>query len=388
MSSRQLGDLLTSRTSGPARSESQWSELVASAIRERVAAVLAQVVSERDDVPENARQELAGARYHTGACNLLLYRELARVLEPSGIHDGTTPPILLKGGALASTVYEDITLRPMSDLDLLIRRAELEAWKARLVRLGYEPVSPEMARGIAEAVHYQLAYRGGAGGDVVIELHWNLVAGNADWRAPDVDWFWRQSEPWPGIEELNCTGALQLTPLANVLYLSAHAMLQHGGARARLVWLYDIHQVVTRSADSIDWQDVIAKAGDFRWDAAVARALARCQELFGTVVPETIVDELGRGASVEASAHVQAKASVESSRAALVWREFLCLRATGRLRLLLAILFPTPAYMKWRYPNAHAVWPLAYLYRWGGVAREGIAHAFRVLTSALSFVFL
>lgn len=388
MSSRQLGALLTSRTSEPARSESQWNELVASAVRERVAAALAHVVLEDDDVPENARRELASALYNTGACNLLLYRELARVLEESATHDETSAPILLKGGALASTVYADIALRPMSDLDLLIRRDELPAWKDCLSRLGYQPASPEMAKGLAEAVHYQLAYRGGPDGDVVIELHWNLVAGDADWRAPDVDWFWHQSVPWPGIEDLGCPGTLQLTPLANVLYLSAHAMLQHGGARARLVWLYDIHLVVERSADSIDWRHVIDQARDFRWDAAVARALERCHELFGTVVPETVVDELSRGASAEASAHVQAKANIEASRASLVWREFLCLRATGRLQLLVAILFPTPAYMKWRYPNAGAVWPLAYPYRWGGVALEGTAHAFRVLTTALSFVSL
>ncbi len=388
MSSRQLGALLTSRTSGPVRSASQWNELVASAVRERVAAALAHVVLEDDDVPDNARRELARALYNTGACNLLLYRELARVLEESATDDGTTAPILLKGAALASTVYEDIALRPMCDLDLLIRRAELPAWKDCLHRLGYEPSSPEMAKGLAEAVHYQLAYRGGPDGDVVIELHWNLVAGDADWRAPDVDWFWRQSEPWPGIEDLGCPGALQLTPLANVLYLSAHAMLQHGGARARLVWLYDIHQVVARSADAMNWQDVIDKARAFRWDAAVARALERCHELFKTVVPESVVDELRRSACPEAEAHVHAKANIEPSRAALVWREFLCLQPAGRLRLLLAILFPAPAYMKWRYPNAGAAWPLAYLYRWGGVAREGTAYALRVLTTALSFVSL
>ena len=69
-----------------------------------------------------------------------------------------------------------------------------------------------------------------------------------------------------------------------------------------------------------------------------------------------------------------------------MWREFLCLDTTGRLRLLLAILFPAPAYVKWRYPNAGTMWPLAYVYRWGVVAREGTAYALRVLTTALSFV--
>lgn len=388
MSSQQLGALLTSRTSEPARSKLQWNELVASAVRERVAAALAHVVRDDDNVPTNARRELTRELYNTGACNLLLYRELARVLEANETNTETTAPIVLKGGALASTLYDDIALRPMSDLDLLVRKPELPAWKDCLVRLGYEPVSPEMAKGLAEAVHYHLAFRGGLDGDVVIELHWNLVAGDADWRAPDVDWFWRQTELWPGIEDLGCPAALQLTPLASVLYLSAHAMLQHGGARARLLWFYDIHLLVERSRNAIHWRDVIDKARDFRWDAAVARALERCHELFGTAVPETVVDELKRAATPEAEAHVHGKANIEASRAELVWREFLCLDTTGRLRLLLAIMFPAPAYVKWRYPSAGAMWPLAYIYRWGVIAREGTAYALRVLTTAVSFVSL
>ena len=386
MSSQLLGALLTSRTSVSTRSPSEWNKLVATAVRERVAAALARAVKDDDNVPTTARRELERELYNTGACNILLYRELARVLEANKTNRATTAPIVLKGGALASTLYDDIALRPMSDLDLLIRKPELPAWKDCLVRLGYRPVSPEMAKGLAEAVHYQLAYRGGLDGDVVIELHWNLVAGDFDWRAPDIDWFWQQTEPWPGIEDLACPAALQLTPLANVLYLSAHAMLQHGGARTRLVWLYDIHQLVERSADAIHWQDVIDKAREFQWDAAVARALERCHEFFETAVPETVVCELSQGATPEAEAHVHRKAEIEVSRAEFVWREFLCLDTTARLRLLLAILFPAPVYMKWRYPNAGALWPLAYVYRWGVVAREGTAYALRVLTTALFFV--
>lgn len=388
MSSRELGALLAAPTTSLSElvgSPACWDELVATAIRERVAPILAHRICRDGPLPPDARRELVRERYHTGAHNLLLYRELARVLRVS---PGTSPPILLKGGALASTAYEDISLRPMSDLDLLVPRHDLSSWKNCLIELGYEVLSPEMAPGLAEAVHYQLAFRGGPGRDVVIEIHWNLVAGDADWRAPDIEWFWQQSEPWPGIEELECPAALQLTVPASVLYLSAHAMLQHGGAHARLLWLYDIHRLIACSADAIRWSAIVAKARELQWDAAVAAALHRCRELFETAVPESVVLELEDAANPRAVAHVDDKFAVERSRADYVWQELLCLDVTGRIRLVSAILFPHPTYVKWRYPRFGALWPLAYIYRWSVVVREGVASAFRMLTTAFPYVCL
>lgn len=392
MSSRQLGALLAPRTplsTAVVASPRDWDVLVASAVRERVAGALSSAVRDNADVPANARQELARELYRTGAFNVLLYRELARVLRANPT---TSSPVVLKGGALAATVYDDIAHRPMSDLDLLVRRDDIAAWRDCLLQLDYELVSPEMAGGLAETLHYQLAFRGGPHRDVVIELHWNLVAGEGDWRTPDVGWFWQQTRDWPGVVDLSCPPALQLTTLAAILYGCAHAMLQHGDARTRLVWLLDIHRLVTTrpeaSASGLDWRELVEQAQRFRWDAAVARALEQCVELFATPVPAPILAELNRSASSRSLAHVVDKARVESSRAELVLRELGCLDASSRRHLLRAILLPTPEYVKWRYPRAGSLWPLAYLYRWGVVACEGLAHAVRVLTRALSFVFL
>ena len=73
---------------------------------ERVAAALARVVEDDDNVPTTARRALERELYNTGACNILLYRELARVLQANKTNGRTTAPIVLKGGALASTLYD------------------------------------------------------------------------------------------------------------------------------------------------------------------------------------------------------------------------------------------------------------------------------------------
>ena len=124
MPSRKLGALLappSAVSDVPDVSPGEWEALVQSAVRERVAGALASAVRDGANVPANARRELFRELYRTGASNLLLYRELARVLHANPT---SSDPVVLKGAALATSVYDDIAHRPMSDLDLLVRRAD------------------------------------------------------------------------------------------------------------------------------------------------------------------------------------------------------------------------------------------------------------------------
>ena len=226
-------------------------------------------------------------------------------------------------------------------------------------------------------MHYHVAFRGGPHRDTVIELHWSLISGDGDWRAPDIDWFWHQTEPWHSPEASASREASQLTPTAQLLYLSAHAMLQHGSAATRLLWLYDIHRVVERDGARLSWPEIVERARALEWDTAVAEALERCASLFGTALPDFVLPELRRAVTARTARHVASKANRETSRAELVWRELLCLDAAARARLMLAILFPRPAYLKWRYPRARWLWPLAYAYRWAVVAWEGTTSVLR-----------
>ena len=345
-----------------------WDALTDLAIRERVAPLLSQRLEARNDVPDLARQKLRAELYHTGAFNIVLYRELARLLE-----DAPGRVVVLKGAALASSIYDDPALRPMCDIDVLVRREDLALWTSHVTDLGYERASPEMARGLSKAVHYHVAFRGGPHGETVIELHWSLIAGDSDWRTPDIDWFWSQTEPWHPPEASAGHEALQLTPAARLLYLSAHAMLQHGSAATRLLWLYDIHRVVEQGVARLSWPEIVSRARTLEWDSAVAEALERAEGLFRTPVPPGMSEALRTSAAARSRAHVAEKADSRTRRAELVLRELECLDWFGRIRLCLAIVFPSPTYLKWRYPKTGRLWPLAYFYRWSVVAARAVS---------------
>ncbi len=76
-------------------------------------------------IPDETRQSLALAYYSTAAHNALLFRELERILAALAA-GAEIPVIVLKGAALAQTVYPDPALRPMGDLDLLVHALTIE----------------------------------------------------------------------------------------------------------------------------------------------------------------------------------------------------------------------------------------------------------------------
>ena len=223
-----------------------WAELVKKAGEQGVAPVLHWKLNESKDLdllPAGSVEKLseAGKRltadyYRSAAQNQLLYAELGRIL--GALRSAGVACILLKGAALGTSVYPDPALRPMNDLDLLVNRSALEMGVDAIRELGYTVEFPEhlgMAGWVDEALNHHIHLVGGPTQKLVVELHWSLVAGEADWRSPDLEWFWRESMPVvipnTGDREAAMHAGNQaqiLSPTATLLYQAAHLVLQHG----------------------------------------------------------------------------------------------------------------------------------------------------------------
>jgi len=334
---------------------------------------------------EAARERCAQAYYRTVARNTLLYQELASILE--ALSDAEIPVVVLKGAALASTLYPSIGLRPMGDIDLLVPQARLPEALACLKALGYSELIPAMAPGLNRIVGRHVGLDGGRDIPLHVEVHWTLAAGEHDRHAPSMAWFWRQTEEWKlegggwkGESILRSPSSVfQLTPTAHLLYLAAHLALQHGVAQAQPIWFYDLDLLVRRQGDRLDWDELLRRAQEFRWAAALHAALQGAQDRFGTPLPQGFLDALAEASDHRAVHLVERKADPLQTRALRVWNVMSALDWQGRLRLALAIAFPTPAYMRWRYkPRPRWLWPLCYPLRWLDILRQGLSTALRL----------
>ena len=85
--------------------------------------------------PQEVMDQLRAAYHGNLARNMYLYAELRRILE--ALREKDVEVIFLKGAALAKTVYGDIGLRQMSDIDILAKKEDLPKAVELLFHMGY-----------------------------------------------------------------------------------------------------------------------------------------------------------------------------------------------------------------------------------------------------------
>jgi hypothetical protein len=284
--------------------------------------------------------------------------------------------ILLKGAALAPALYEDLGTRPMSDLDLLARQEEIDRASGVLQQLGYREHYPPqlgMPRGVNQAIAHERHLRGGPGGELAIELHWNIIAGAGDRRAPPPQWPWDERIPFESAHIRDQAGkplrSWSLSPTASLLYAAAHLMLQHG-SQARLLWNYDLHLILTHSGEAIRWAELPLIAGELHWADALSLALQDTQARFATPLPEGVIESLAHYSDPAARRIIALRAAEEDELKAIMLLSPQVYSLPTRIRLALAAAFPSPAYMRWRYrPRPSWAWPLYYFVRAAKIAR-------------------
>lgn len=311
-------------------------------------------------MPLEIRAALQRGSYAATARSALLHAALEQII--NGLHENG-PLVLLKGAALGTTLYARPALRPMLDLDLLVPRRAVPRAIQALQPLGY-CVTPEIAPGIHQQIEHHEHLQGGPHGAIGLDLHWNLVAGDADWRTPPIDWFWHNTEPWtPRHHAAPLPWVLQLNSTATLLYVSAHLMLQHCGAQGRLIWFYDLHLLLTERGATIDWDEFVQRAHDFGWAAAALAALHGARAYFDSPVPDNVLAALHAALDPRSTAFVQRKANAALTHSE--WLNMLALQPAVRRRVLRRVLVPSLAYMRWRYqPRRRWLVVVCYVWHW------------------------
>jgi hypothetical protein len=264
----------------------------------------------------------------------------------------------------------------MCDLDLLVRRDSVEESVERLSELGYRQALTDVAAGHRERTAFTTYLAGGPKNSVAVEIHWGLVAGRDDRRSPqNLDWFWKQTEPVTvdiesGAQFRHPETFVHLTPTAHLLYLAAHLVLQHGGAR--LLWYFDIHRLVSQSGHLLDWEEIQKQARELGWTAALHAALGGVHERFRTSLPNEILE------SAEAERSFSQPVGGAKPYDEAAWDELADLTWPARLRFLWDHFFPRREYVQWRYrPKPGWLWPLCYPYRWSVFTFGGLRLAVR-----------
>ncbi len=372
MDNQTLSQIITNRLTAvnfDSFSDEDWNHLASRAHSEGVAPLVYWTFSKAgrlSSIPQETRNFLRVAYASVYMQNQAMFKELETLAHL--FHEADIPVVVLKGACFALTIYPDIGLRPMGDLDLLVPASKLDEAVQIAETLGYAETLPEASPGLKELLSHHICLQKNSPQMVVLEIHDRLIGEDAFSYAVPVDWFWEQIEPLdvpPTTTRFQTL--LMLTPTAQILYAASHAMLQHGGDQAPLRWFCDLDRLIRQYHERIDWTLLLSQAKIFEWGSALEAALAQAGAYFDTPIPPHVRAAMA-GQSDRHRDLVALKQSRPATHILLELQRLSSLNWYGRFRLVLALAFPTPAYMRWRY-QLKSSWLLLiyYPFRWWGI---------------------
>ncbi len=235
-----------------AQAVARWDGLIGQAEAEGMAPLLAAHLQQAGlTLPESVARALQAVvlrqrHAHQGRDQAL--QEILTTYQAAGI-----PVVLLKGAALARSVYPQPWLRPMRDLDLLVRTADAHRAQALLATCGFQQ-PPTPSAGMPDGHHHLASViRTTEGVTVSIEIHHAL-----DLYAP--------GRPLSTFDDLaptlrplrvHDTTAYMLGDADQLWHVYRHAFGDSlTGQRWRLIWVADMVSLVEAGLERIDWAQV------------------------------------------------------------------------------------------------------------------------------------
>jgi hypothetical protein len=267
------------------------------------------------------------------ARELLRQRELVAVL--AALADEGVWPILLKGAALAYSIYESPSLRPRLDTDLIIPRDRVERTRRVMGALGYH--APLQCDGELLFCQFPLERTDEYGLTHAFDVHWRISTQSMFAGILPFDALSARARPVPAL------GPHARVPCAADALLLAciHPAMHHRNA-LRLLWLFDIHLLASRLTAG-DWQAFVDCAIAGRVSAVCEFQLRAAREVLNSPVPGNVIGRLRYDARDEPSAEylepdrTWIHEHLASLRGLTRWRD--------RVRLLREVAFPAPAYV-------------------------------------------
>jgi hypothetical protein len=235
----------------------------------------------RSGVQDPDLPRLKGIHRLTWSRNQLLLNRTAPAigaLERAGI-----PTLVLKGAALALHDYDDLGLRPMADVDLLVPYGQVPDAIGVLDAMGYQGQRVTVAH---QRDHHGRPSEEPGGGR--IDLHWQL---NTALGRPGPPQRWCD-EFWAASVELEVAGQAtrRLDPADQLLHVCVHGAGWDSGARLR--WVADATTIVARAGPRLDWDRLVDQAVDRRVVLALRETLGYVAETFEVAVPDGVLRRL------------------------------------------------------------------------------------------------
>ncbi len=223
-----------------------WEEVLESAFWHGIAPLLYHNLKgfqESPFIPQEVMDRLKKAYYRNMARNMYLYAELSRILQE--FRKEGVEVIVLKGAALAGTVYGDIALRPFADLDLLVRKEVLPYAEGIMSALNYCTSAYNKSQEWYKKNHYHLSPYLHSDKSTTVEIHWHITG--QPFHINIDDW-WRRAK----VVKISSCEMLIPSPEDMLLHLCLH-LFNHGYNKIVLRGICDISETLRYYRNELNW---------------------------------------------------------------------------------------------------------------------------------------
>ncbi|WP_263289614.1 nucleotidyltransferase family protein [Tateyamaria pelophila] len=266
------------------------------------------------------------------------------------LHGAGIKTVLLKGTALAYSVYGSPAERPRGDTDMLVHESQVPAARAILARHRFRRTSERDAER-APQEEWRLEQKDG--GTHCIDMHWNLLSGWALSSLFDTGSIIKGAVDLP----LLGTVARMPAPETALLHACVHRAQHFSGAYFvgtevtyagdRLIWFVDM-DLLSRRLTPEQWQAVLSDATRTGTTGIAHEALQECQRRLGTPVPQQILTRLK---AVDGDTLAE-RYLIRASFLKRLWTNIRSLPAGGsRIAFLCEIFLPAEKVMRQAYPE-------------------------------------
>jgi hypothetical protein len=275
--------------------------------------------------------------------------------------------LLIKGPALAWTVYPDPATRPFADVDLLVRPDQYSKTKETLSQLGYRSQTDKFD--IFEELFNAESFVHSADSMKYFEIdvHWSLFQYHGLARKNGAE-----AVLWNTEKVETPTLSFETLDRVNALICAAFHLILHHPNGARLAWIGDIALLSQSLVYPEEWEVLRQRCQSLKLSLAVKEALKLAQMWYGLQIPERYIDLTKWLSPDDAEKTELAHARNEKGpdiRLKGYFADFLS--SPRKIQFLLKFLFPSPEYIRMTYPPSKKwLLPLSYLRRWGSWAAK------------------
>ena len=270
------------------------------------------------------------------------------------------PFLVLRGPALAWSVYPDTAIRPFSDLDLLVDPRNYKKARETLHRLGYKERFKRFEDFKDFDCEETFLHVSGSIKYSVVDLHWELHRFFGNQRSSKFEELYSRSIEIKVNEFIFHT----LHPFDALIQASLHMFLTHI-RELRLIWVYDVARIARELKTLKDWELLNETSQTQGAQLSLTHSLKLAHLWTGLSLPNLFNNFSSTEKSIKSEKRALNRALFRDEgpirRLKLYFSSSSTSSLPDKLNLLFKLIFPSAAYVNYSYPVRHP-WLLPWSY--------------------------